>query len=527
MPANAPASLRRIYGDDLALIGERLKLYRAVLHTAGRHGHEQEIVLVRSPCRINLMGVHVDHRRGELNYLAHAREVVMAASLRDDDEVRLVNTENDRFPPRSFRISEEITRGPWGEWLEHIESPGVAGELERTRGDWVNYVKGAVLRLQHRFRNCPLCGMNLAVTGDIPRSAGLSSSSAVFVATVMATLCLNDLDVPPGELADLCGEGEWFVGTRGGAGDHSAMILGRREHIARVRQFPLELLEYVAVPDGCDVVICNSLRTAEKSSSELSAYNETIAAYGTCLLLVKDVLVKEMGLDAALVAETVQHLGDINLNRDAFPDGLMYRVLQHIPQLITRAELLARLPEHRETLEGIFRTHEEPEHGYRSRAVAMFGLSEIARSGGCAEMLKRGDLEAFGELMYTSHDGDRVVSFDADGNQTPFDNERTRVTDKYLDGLIAEGAQLMYQHGGYRCSCEELDQLVDLCRRVDGVLGAGLTGAGFGGCVLALVDSEGTDGLLKALDERYYQPRGLAFSAETYRSVEGAGVVEV
>ncbi|MFQ5809534.1 MAG: galactokinase [Armatimonadota bacterium] len=527
MPEDAPASFRRIYGDDLELIGERLKLYRAVLHTAGKHGHEQEIVLVRSPCRINLMGVHVDHRRGELNYLAHAREVVMAVSRRDDDEVRLVNTENDLFPPRSFRISDEIARGPWDDWLEYIESPGVADELERTRGDWVNYVKGAVLRLQHRFREQRLCGMNLAVTGDIPRSAGLSSSSAVFVATIMATLCLNDLDVAPDELADLCGEGEWFVGTRGGAGDHSAMIFGRRGHIARVRQFPLELLEYVAIPDGCDVVICNSLRTAEKSSSELSAYNETIAAYGTCLLLVQDVLVREMGLDAAMVEEKVQHLGDIDLNKDVFPDELMYRVLKHIPELITREELLARLPDHRDALEAIFRTHEEPERGYRSRAVAMFGLSEIARSSGCAEMLKRGDLGAFGELMYISHDGDRVVTFDADGEPTPFDNERTRVTDEYLDRLIAERAELMYQHGGYRCSCEELDQLVDICKRVGGVLGAGLTGAGFGGCVLALVESGGTDGLLEALAEQYYRPRGLAFSAEMYRSVEGAGVVEV
>jgi len=538
MPEDAPPSFRHIYGDDVGLIGTRLKSYRAVVNAAGKFAHdEQEIAIVRAPCRINLMGVHVDHRRGELNYMAHAREVLMTAARRDDDQVHMVNTEEDLFPRRSFRISEEIARGPWDDWMEYLESPGVSGELARTQGDWINYVKGAVLRLQYRFADQALCGMNLAVTGDIPRSAGLSSSSAVFVATVMATLCLNDLDVPPEELADLCGEGEWFVGTRGGAGDHSAMIFARRGHIARVRQFPLELLEYVALPEGYDVIICNSLRTAEKSSSELSAYNETIAAYGTCLMLIQDVLVREAGVDAALVEEKVHHIGDINLNKDLFPDRLMYEVLKHIPELITREELLVRLPRHGEALEDIFRTHDKPERGYRSRAVAMFGLSEIARSSGCAEMLKKGDMAAFGELMYTSQDGDRVVSFDADGDQTPFDNERARVSDEYLDGLIAdldsgdgaraERAQLMYQHGGYRCSCEELDQLVDICRGVEGVIGAGLTGAGFGGCVLAVVESKGTDRLLQALDAKYYQPRGLPFSAEMYKSVEGAGIVDV
>ncbi len=533
----APPAFRRIYGDDLELIEQRLKAYRAALRACGQYGHDQDIALVRSPCRINLMGVHVDHRRGELNYLAHRREVIMAASLRDDDEVALVNTEADLFPPRRFRISEEIQRGPWDDWMEYIESPGVSGELARTRGDWVNYVRGAVLRLQHRFPDRPLRGMNLAVTGDIPRSGGLSSSSAVFVATIMATLCLNDLDVEPDELAELCGEGEWYVGTRGGAGDHAAMIFARRQHIARVRCFPLELLEYVAVPEGYDVVICNSLRQAQKSKGELSAYNETIAAYGTCLMLVKDVLVREMGLEAAIVEQKIHHLGDINLNGGLFPDELMCEVLKRIPELITREELLARLPQQRDALETTFKTHDEPERGYRSRAVAMFGLSEIARSSGCAEMLKREDMASFGELMYISHDGDRVMTFDADGNQAPWDNERTRVTDAYLDQLIGdlksgdnkrrEGARLMYQHGGYRCSCEELDQLVDICRGVDGVLGAGLTGAGFGGCVLALVESGCTEALLKTLDQKYYKARGLPFSAETCESVEGAGVVDV
>ena len=49
----------------------------------------------------------------------------------------------------------------------------------QSAGDWVNYVKGAALRLQHRFPDRPLRGMDAFVIGNIPVGAGLSSSSAL------------------------------------------------------------------------------------------------------------------------------------------------------------------------------------------------------------------------------------------------------------------------------------------------------------------------------------------------------------
>lgn len=57
------------------------------------------------------------------------------------------------------------------------------------------------------------------------------------------------------------------------------------------------------------------------------------------------------------------------------------------------------------------------------------------------------------------------------------------------------------------------------------MLGAGLTGGGFGGCVLALVEAEHTADLLNALRQEYYEPRGLPLGAEVCMSVEGAGLL--
>lgn len=55
----------------------------------------------------------------------------------------------------------------------------------------------------------------------------------------------------------------------------------------------------------------------------------------------------------------------------------------------------------------------------------------------------------------------------------------------------------------YEVSCAELDALVGIVTKVDGVLGARLTGGGFGGCVIALARKQSTPAVAQALRERY------------------------
>ncbi|MEW6354956.1 MAG: hypothetical protein AB1696_01405 [Planctomycetota bacterium] len=526
--------LRRIYGEEKDLLKDRRRAILRVLRAFIRgYGNGRPVILVRSPSRINVKGVHAEHRRGEVNYVAHRREILMVAEPRSDDAV-VMNNVSPSFPERIFTIANELKRSRHKDWLSYIESPGVSRVVRERRGDWVNYVKSAVLRLQFRYPRIKLRGMNLMVDGDIPQGAGLSSSSAVVVSSALAATYINNLRLTAGELVELCGEGEWYVGTRGGAGDHAAMILGRRGYIAHLRFFPFELLEYVPLPKTHSIVICNSLRQAKKSAGELSAYNATIAAYGTVLMLMKDILAKYFGFKRSWLNRRIKHLGDFNLDKKQFPDALLYQVLKQMPQRITRRQLLERLPQERDRLRRIFRTHDEPAEGYRARAVAMFGLSEIARGAACVKPLKQKDYKLFGRLMYVSHDGDRIVRH-VDGKTISWDNEMTQVTDAYLDRLIESSqgrrqppdAQIMMQPGGYRCSSEELDHLVDIAAGVRGVAGAGLTGAGFGGCVLALVKNSAVKTLLSAARRQYYTARGLPFGAEVCVSVAGACAVEI
>ena len=79
-----------------------------------------------------------------------------------------------------------------------------------------------------------------------------------------------------------------------------------------------------------------------------------------------------------------------------------------------------------------------------------------------------------------------------------YENERTHIFAKALQENNASmmGRTLLESHENlrdfYEVSCEELDLMVDLAMSVPGVIGARMTGAGFGGCAIALVE-KGTE----------------------------------
>ena len=130
-----------IYGDDPSIIEDRKKAYLTLLNKfSEKYGVEREIVICRSPWRVNLKGVHIEHRGGFVNYLTHRREILIAASPRNDDKICLTNLRNELFPPREFSIREELKKGNWKDWWEYIAAPEVANSVIQSQGDWMNYV---------------------------------------------------------------------------------------------------------------------------------------------------------------------------------------------------------------------------------------------------------------------------------------------------------------------------------------------------------------------------------------------------
>ena len=73
----------------------------------------------------------------------------------------------------------------------------------------------------------------------------------------------------------------------------------------------------------------------------------------------------------------------------------------------------------------------------------------------------------------------------------------------------------------YEVSCKELDLLVDLARSIEGCLGARLTGAGFGGCTVNLVQEDKADAFIEKLVAGYLQETGL--QAQVFRTHASQG----
>ncbi len=113
-------------------------------------------------------------------------------------------------------------------------------------------------------------------------------------------------------------------------------------------------------------------------------------------------------------------------------------------------------------------------------------VTEIARTVSAAEALKSGQWLELGNLMYQSHE-----SLSAD----------------------------------FEVSCEELDLLVELARGSDGVIGSRMTGGGFGGCTVTLVESDKLDSVMESIAQQYEAKTGIAPAMFATRPSQGAHVV--
>lgn len=524
--SSVQSELERIYGRDEGVIGERSAAYRELLaRSAAVLGESVPVFIVRSSGRLNVLGRHIDHQGGNCNLMTIGFETLMAVSLRTDDRVRLFNVDRERFGDREFSIGDLVADLPWDDWLTLVNSEKVL-EIARTAGgDWSQYVKAAVLRLQKKFPDRRLRGMDIIVTGNIPPAAGLSSSSSLVVGAAEAAIAANGLELAPAEFVDLCGEGEWFVGTRGGSADQAAIKMGRKGKVIKVGFFDFAVEEAVAFPDDYVMVVGDSGLRAQKSAKARDEFNHRVACYRLGFRLVR--------ARYAQYAPLLHHLRDINVRNLGVPLSSIYRILLDLPEQATRDELRALLPG--EDLDSQFATHKPPADGlYPIRGVVLFGLAECERARNYADYLRAGRMAEIGRMMRVSHDGDRVACFGPAGEVRPF---RAPTSDGYLRGLINDlesgdpgrvgRAQLIWQPGCYACSLPAIDRMVDIALEVDGVAGAQLAGAGLGGCMMVLARREAVPALRQALVTRYYEPEGRPPSILVCRPIAGSGLLRV
>ncbi|MFN0207196.1 MAG: galactokinase [Planctomycetota bacterium] len=115
---------------------------------------------------------------------------------------------------------------------------------------------------------------------------------------------------------------------------------------------------------------------------------------------------------------------------------------------------------------------------------AMHVATEIQRIHRGVDAMRRGDFEQFGECLQQSHASCRDL---------------------------------------YEVSSAELDALVDAANATEGTFGARLTGAGFGGCCVAVVANKALPNFCKEVAGRYEQKTGLTPRLYIFRPAAGAG----
>lgn len=96
------------------------------------------------------------------------------------------------------------------------------------------------------------------------------------------------------------------------------------------------------------------------------------------------------------------------------------------------------------------------------------------------------------------------------------------------DNTRSFGALMFSGHASlrdlYEVSCPELDALVEIARRAPGCIGARLTGAGFGGCTVNLVEESSTAEFIENLIEGYHEETGRETDVYLCRASAGASV---
>jgi galactokinase len=345
-----------------------------------------------APGRVNLIGEHTDYNGGFVLPCALQFGTYLLARKSGNDMVRAASTNAE------------------GALSVIAGEPLVKQELR-----WVNYPLGVIDQLAKA--GIPIPGLDLLFSGDIPGSAGLSSSASIEMVTAFA---LNDLLGAGLQMLDLVklsqkAENE-FAGVNCGIMDQFAVGMGAKNNALFLNCRSLEYKQVPAVFDPYRLVIVNTNKPRELAGSK---YNERVVECQLAVTYLNQVI-------------PLSRLGELG-----YPQ--FFKMQERIPDEVIRR---------------------------RARHV----VSENQRVLNSVNCLWRGDLEKFGTLMNISHDS------------------------------LKEN----YEVTGF-----ELDTLVDEARKIKGVLGARMTGAGFGGCTVNLVRSDSLDIFKEQVGRNYEEKTGL------------------
>jgi galactokinase len=292
-----------------------------------KYGNRNEKpVLFFSPGRVNLIGEHTDYNGGfvfpcALNYGTYLF-------------VRKIRGNKLRFSTLNFNNDEETE---------------ISGLFVNTGKKWINYPLGVINEFLKK--GIIIEGLEMLYYGDVPNSAGLSSSASIEMVTAVALNELFSGGLSMLEMVKLSQKAEnEFVGMNCGIMDQFAVGFGKKDHAIFLN---CDTLKYENVPvilTDCSLIITN---TNKRRGLTDSKYNERRAECDRAVVL----------LQAYKTIRNLSELGinDIPLLEKYISDPVVRRRAKHV-------------------------------------------ISENGRVLEAVKVLKNNDIVRFGELMNQSHD---------------------------------------------------------------------------------------------------------------------------
>jgi galactokinase len=345
-----------------------------------------------SPGRVNLIGDHTDYNGGYVLPCTIDKGTYLIVRKNALNKVRL-KSEN-------FQFSTDVS---------------ISEVSNKVDGQWVNYPLGVIdqfLKSGH-----PITGLDLLFYGNLPHSAGLSSSASIEMVTAMALNVLTGAGYTNKQLALIAQKAEIeYVGVNCGIMDQMVVALGKNDHALFLDCTTLNHSLIKLNLEGYKIVVANTNVPRTLSGSK---YNERVAECNSALKFLSKVRPLK------------------NLSEFSFRE---YVGIKHfIPDITIRKRATHVLSENQRVLD----------------AVAALG---------------KNNLRLFGKLMNASHNSLRY---------------------------------------NYEVSCNELDVLAEVSRNVEGVLGSRMTGAGFGGCIVSLVENSALELYRNKVADSYQAKTGL------------------
>jgi len=208
-----------------------------------------DLVVVRAPGRVNLIGEHTDYNGGFVLPFAIDMDVRIALVPTSEPRIRLARADGGG----TARIS-----------LDPFPPPGDA---------WHDYVAGTAWALDHHGQ--PVRGFDGLLSSTLPIGSGLSSSAALEVVTAWALSAPSGPRVTPLEVAQISQYAENnHVGVQCGLMDQFASACGVADH---AMLFDCRSTEWraVALPDDLALVVIHSGVSHGHADNE---YNDRRAA---------------------------------------------------------------------------------------------------------------------------------------------------------------------------------------------------------------------------------------------------------